>query len=51
VQLVGNAVEPGALLRIVQIEDVLRIDSYFADDCAGGLELGEGGNGANGARA
>src|SRR5207247_8844108 len=41
VQRVRRAIGKTAFLRIVEVEDVVRIDDDLADDGAGGLELGE----------
>jgi hypothetical protein len=48
VQLVGEAVEPVALARVAQVEDVLGEDADLADARARGFQLGEGWNAGRG---
>jgi hypothetical protein len=43
VDRVRGAVDEAALLRIVRVEDIVGDDPDFADQRAGGLELGDGG--------
>ncbi|TMG73967.1 MAG: hypothetical protein E6H80_08920 [Betaproteobacteria bacterium] len=44
VKEVGGTVQDAVLLRVLEVEDIQVVDADLADDRAGRLELGEGGD-------